>query len=367
MEIYSKYYCLFIFVGTFLNAFQYVVPDQTLEVYGNPDLSQKPFDTSISFRQNFCEEQKRFQRGELEINLALEGRYLNIALVPSNNFVKRNRTDNSLDVDYPGLQVVLMDEVARRGKFTWRDSFYFVDTLPKGSTWTQYLAWMVDSYDVSVSWWYASPEREALGISFPMGWYDGTSIIVEKKKDSRHFGAFDLFSWSDPFTPGVWFLLIGTLIFTGGLGMYLDPKSRDEKRLDFVLSGIHSSLISFTGQIDIHPSTHAAELVSFSISFFAMLMLSAYTANLASFLVIEKASLASSVNTVEDIVRLKKPVCIDWSAALRETIEKAYPNAIFIKKEADKTALLGVKNDECEYAIVGLSSWEEVSANILMN
>ena len=370
MGIHSNFYSFLLFLVVFVNVFEWTLSDQVNEKsYANQDLNLEPFDTSITHRQNFCDEQARYQRGDVEFNLALEGRNVNVALGRDKKFINIvNDTDLSIAVGDPGLQVVLMDEVARRGKFTWRNSFTFTPFRPEGSTWTQYLAWMVDSYDVSVSWWYISPEREALGISFPMGWYDGTVIMIKKENPVKYLGAFHLYAWSDPFTPGVWLLLLVTLIFTGCVALYLDPNSRGGKfpTFDILLSNLQTSLIAFTGSIELHPSTHAAKAVSLSLSFFAMLMLSAYTANLASFLVIEKSSVALEVNTVGDIVKFGKTICIDGSAAPREAIEQDYPNAIFIEKNGDEDSLLGLKNDECDYAILGLSSWEDVSANALI-
>ena len=49
-----------------------------------------------------------------------------------------------------GLTAELMDELARRAKFTWRDSFgIFRD--PGNETWTDVLVWGIDTYDVSMS------------------------------------------------------------------------------------------------------------------------------------------------------------------------------------------------------------------------
>ena len=48
----------------------------------------------------------------------------------------------------PGIQAVLMDELARRAGFTWRDSFgVYVDPI-NNETWTELLDWATDSFVV---------------------------------------------------------------------------------------------------------------------------------------------------------------------------------------------------------------------------
>lgn len=356
--------------GVFQHLLQEVSSDESRPLlHGNPDLYQELFDSSAVHRQNFCPEQEKYQNRTLELNLALKGRHLNIALGPDETYLNLN-DDGSLNEDYPGLMAVLLDEVARRGEFTWRDS-YFVhgDNVPADKTWTDMAVWLVDHYDVAAWWWFALYSREALGISFPKGWYDGSIVIVSKQDTDNYFETFRPFSWSQPFTASVWFLLLFTMIITGIVSMMLDPQLREktETTTHYLLSNVHASLIVFTGHMDLDPNTHAGQLVSFSLSFFAMLMLSAYTANLASFLVIEKASLAVQVNTIGDIVRLQKSMCVYKQSATQEAVASVYKDAIFVERENDKDALIGLRDDDCDFAILGISSWEELEKSPEVN
>ena len=355
---------------TYLGIYQHILLEVASEEsvvleFENTDLSLDLFNTTVTYRQNFCDEQERYQNGELEINLALEGRHLNVALGPNPTFFKRN-LDGSINQEYPGLVPVLLDEVARRGKFTWRDSFAVHGVeISSDKTFTDILVWLVDTYDVAAGWWFPLHERESRGVSFPKGWYDGSIIIVTKQESNSYFGTFSPFSWSQPFTPSVWALLCFTMVITGLIGGQLDPMERRKGNLtlSYFLSSIHASVLVFTGHLDLNPSTHAAQLISLSLSFFAMLMLSAYTANLASFLVLEKSSIATHINTVNDIVRNQKTMCVYGQTATKTEVESIYSDAIFVEKANDKELLLGLKNDECDYGILGLSSWEEVSFN----
>ncbi|GFH57882.1 hypothetical protein CTEN210_14358 [Chaetoceros tenuissimus] len=123
-------------------------------------------------------------------------------------------------------------------------------------------------------------------------------------------------------------------------------------------SYIHQVFLNATGHLDISPHTHAGQMVSFSMSFFAMLLFASYTANLASFLVIEKTNMAVQVNTVNDIVQLGKSMCIWGTTAGEEIIRKTFPGATLVDHfRNDEEVLLGVKEGQCDYAIVSLASY----------
>jgi hypothetical protein len=51
--------------------------------------------------------------------------------------------------------IEVLDEVARRAGFTWRESYsIFYDPEKYGKSWTDLLKWQVRSYDMSGEWWY---------------------------------------------------------------------------------------------------------------------------------------------------------------------------------------------------------------------
>lgn len=58
------------------------------------------------------------------------------------------------------LMVKVLDEVARSGGFTWIDSFVYEQALPADK---YLLVWSIATYDISVNWWFTTPEHVALG------------------------------------------------------------------------------------------------------------------------------------------------------------------------------------------------------------
>ena len=91
-----------------------------------------------------------------------------------------------------------------------------------------------------------------------------------------------------------------------------------------------------------------------------MLLFSAYTANLASFLVVEKNTRAVQVNTVKDIVALDMVMCVFKGGGVESEIMKLYPNAKFAEIETtdDEDVLIALNEDKCDFAVVGISAWE---------
>lgn len=149
----------------------------------------------------------------------------------------------------------------------------------EGKSWQDLLLWDIDTYDVAASWWFSTVERSSLGVSFPMGWYDASLTIIAKK-DEDDISSFKLTSWMDPFSTNVWITLVATMLISGIICFYLEEKKlrkkKDKQFVSVITSYIHASFIVFTGHLDLLPSTYSGQLVSLSLCFFAVLMLSTY-------------------------------------------------------------------------------------------
>ena len=138
----------------------------------NPLYQTEPFDETADFRQDVCDREAAFARGEYtSLGKALQGLELR-ALVGINDFFQLDN-DGRIYADYPGIVVTLMDEIAQRGGFTWRNSFAIVDEsnpLPDDKDWTDFLIWQVDSYDIALSYWFETVERKRNGANFVESW-----------------------------------------------------------------------------------------------------------------------------------------------------------------------------------------------------
>lgn len=345
-----------------------------------PELYIEGYDTSnASFnRTNLCNLQQQLNSGVLKRDL-LKGQNIltRVAYDPLYvNFLPETETDENgnklINPEDPGLMIEILDEVARRGEFSWRDSWAWEMRPPADKSWTDLLLMSVNAYDLSVNYWYDLPSRMDLGVSFPTGWYDGSMIIIRKNLDAESFDSdeFNWFFWSQPFTMSVWMLLLLTTCISGVVSIYIEEKPFHEivkndapvkgSISSTVLSYTQRSMLAFTGEHYLYPKSHAGQIFSFSLTFFSILIISAYTANLASFLVIQKQnSVVDSVESLGDIVRLGKSICTLQETALEEAIIQMYPNAIVVGRVSDVKVLNSLKDNDCDYGLVGLSTWEE--------
>jgi hypothetical protein len=89
------------------------------------------------------------------------------------------RTSKTALQKHTGFMIEVLDEVARRAGFTWRNSYTFFEAPETyGKSWTDLLLWQISSYDLSGEWWVPTLRRRALGVSFLEGFYDSSIALV---------------------------------------------------------------------------------------------------------------------------------------------------------------------------------------------
>ena len=112
--------------------------------------------------------------GNVTLPLALKGMDISAHLMQWSPLHVRVGIDGKLNRDNPGILVNIMDQLATRGEFRWRDSFG-VGLTPdsygsnNNTTFSGILMWALDTYDVSIGEWRNSVQRKGNGISFPLG------------------------------------------------------------------------------------------------------------------------------------------------------------------------------------------------------
>ncbi len=350
------------FIWTILQSPFYIATAQT-KFIPNPDLvvPDNPFNYTFNHKGNWCSKQAAVLDDKVPLGLALAGETLKVAIPRESEFINYLPDGSTIDDNAPGLIIEFLQEIANRGEFSWEFGFHNRTFDLEGYTMTDLLEWLTQNFDVAGSWWSEISARVHRSVTFPKGWYDNSIIIIGRKKDENKF---KIFSWAGPFSDDVWVLLFVTLLVTGFLyfalekGFSMPSKIRVSELSNInkdIMQYIYRSFVCFSGHMDLRAQTKPGQLISFSLSFFAMLMLSAYTANLASFLVSQN-SLQVEVNTVGDIVARGLSMCV-LNAAKKEDILSEFPQAIFVDKESEADAYIGLLNGECDYAISSVSGW----------
>jgi hypothetical protein len=211
-------------------------------------------------------------------------------------------------------------------------------------------------------------DRLALGVSYPEGWYDASIIMVSKKNSD--ITKFDPWSWLDPFATGVWVMIGVSIVFSGLVYWFLeriDHKSDKRSLHNSPLESIFLAGIVFTSHFEFHPRTHAARLFSLSLAFWALLTGAAYTANLASFLVVQNSP-RISISSVYDAVKMNVKICIYESTQADEAFTKEFPlYTNIIRKQEEEDIFSGVALGECTVAVTTVSSWRFWERNADIN
>ena len=325
---------------------------------------QKPFaniskfTNDVNFRTNVCDRQTQLYQNSLDVADALRGLNLSVAMThytkPFEDKLFNLDEEGKIPVDRPGLFVIIMDELADRAGFNWRDTFVAlepVDPENDNKTWSDMLQWSVETFDISVDNWAKTVKRMRLGVAFPEGWYDSSLVMVERIDPT----AEDVNMWSflTPFQWPVWLALCITIVLTGAVYWILERLNRESDTAQLEkqpVTTIFLSALTFMGHFDFNPGTHSARMLALSYTFFTLLFVSSYTANLASFLVANQTP-QFSVQTLAQAVRFDISVCVQASSNQDEILSELYPGIKLIRKRFEGEVFEGVKNGECRIAV----------------
>jgi hypothetical protein len=269
----------------------------------------------------------------------------------------------------PGIVVEVLDELATRGRFTWRNSFGIADTynVPAGTTLDDMLEWSVWTYDISATIWSNSIQRVNEGVAFPEGFFDSSIILVGEQETST--SKLNVWSFLEPFTAGVWVMIAVTLVVSGLIYWWMERYNEDSDRQELgktPTEPIYMAALSFTGEPTFQPSTDYARLFVLSLAFFCLLVGSAYTANLASFLVVQNTP-SLRIEGVEDAVNRGLSMCVLKGATQQTVVAESHPGAKFVEVDAETDMFLGVKNGICDLALTSVGSWNRNRGKSLVN
>lgn len=287
----------------------------------------------ISHRMNFCERQAQVDNRTLTLPKALAGLDISVHLMLWSPLHVRTRTDGELDYDNPGILVNIMDHIATRGDFRWRDSFG-VGLTPEhdtnNTTFEEILDWALDAFDLSLGEWRNSVSRKAKGIIFPLGIADASLIMVQKAKST----AFDPWSFLSTFSWWVWLGIIATYICSAfiyqfihfyGEGEYVDRGAQPR-----MSDSMYEMGMAFNQQSVFTPKSYAGRILVFAINFFSMVMIASYTANLVTHMVLGQTAQydAYSFNEAE---RKNIPICVWKGTSLHGHLTTKYPKANLVE------------------------------------
>lgn len=328
-------------------------------------------------RTNVCGIQRDIEAGTKVMKTALQGLQIAVSLpvVTEPGFMNwESASPFVIDAENPGLMGRVMDELAERAGFSYRDSFHVFPGPPEGWTYTEALAALVEQIDITAEYWIHLPERLALGITFPEGFYDTSLQIVGVQKSSDT--GFDVLSWKMPFTDPVWGLIVAAMLFSSGVFWILERLEEDgdlgesETHSHSLSVSLFLTTASFTGGGGYTPRTSAGRLFTISWTFTCLLLTAAYTANLASFLVVSKTP-SFEVRSMHEANDAQVPVCVYKGTAeevmARETFATANYKPMNQLDMFQSLHSMAAGGPGCTVAVTTWDSWKAYQRNEQVN
>ncbi|CAJ1948889.1 unnamed protein product [Cylindrotheca closterium] len=270
---------------------------------------------------------------------ALKGRNLSIAIQygPGFDFFIY-KPDEPLSPSNPrGMIATMLDELGRRGGFSWRNSFVAYDTNTVNALvgegdgkWDRMLNWTISTFDLSVDKWILTTERLENETVFLHSWFDAGLILVDQGDQTD----LNWLGFAAPFDGYVWMAIAFTLFFSAVSSMVIESFEgrRGGRSYAWWLGDqlYFSNLAISQHFVFPSPKTGAGRVFLSSFAFWSMLVGATYTANLASLLV--ENALASPVNSIESAMDNDLWICIHEGSASQSIMHSLIPESITYDK-----------------------------------
>ena len=293
---------------------------------------------TIDRRHDWCDAMRAVNNGSLALRDAMRGRQLSVSLTRPPHSAPLGFVNVDADTGAvpqgrnAGFMIEVLDEVAARAGFSWRDSFSFFDNPETfGKTWTDLVQWQIGAYDLSGEWWVPTMARRERGVSVVEGFFDSSLVLVAQQQgtEPRTFAA-DIGAWSKPMRAGVWVMAVFFSLVVGIAYAYIEEGEqgsdldRDDRAGNYTHS-ILSALLLSTRVGAPRPRSLAGMLLVFGWSCFALVLVSCYVANMVLMLMDEHAPARFVLDDMRDAVVRALPVCVWEASAAGEVLRAKLP------------------------------------------
>lgn len=351
-------------------------------IYDDAPYQTLQFTPNITHRTNLCERQQLLRLGDIGFLDVLRGMELSVGLpdIPGlNGWVNYDEKAGTF-AEYPGYHIELLDELAYRAGFSWRNSYgvinpYLDSDFKPNATTNELLVWTVNAYDFSFSGWDHSIERMQLGVDFPMGFADSSTILITRNSAADD-NDFNFFSFLQPFDWTVWVSILVTIIFTGLVYRWVSKtysigqstmQPRDENVHGKVPGvNIFYAALTATGHMEFSPVTYGERILVLSLCFWSLVIAATYTANLASVMISKNQSIYPATSISEAQYR-GISVCVTKGLAVATKLKEAYPNANIVEIEGFTSMYDHLLANKCGLVADTVSRFEVSKLNGTLN
>jgi len=277
---------------------------------------------------------------------------------------------NSSGMVTGGYFVEVMDEVARKAGFTW-EAYVMNDTSPLDIyvRFTDKVFAIVRKYDIFLGGVAIRPDRRISGMlfGFPL-LADDPVLVAYVSVDDPSLLAI-MFSFMRPFSVWSWIALLASFLIIAAVYTVIEWSGEDIKEhtpSQALCQGLFLTIGSFTGGAGFGPTTRPGRFLTVTWTFAVLLLTSAYTANLASLLVV-KGRTHGEVTDFKDAVRRRIPLCSLPGGAHETALKQRYPDALVSDYHDFRSGGNTLKELDCHGAVIGKSRWEAMKRQPYLN
>lgn len=267
-----------------------------------------------------------------------------------------------------GLERDILDELSSRASFSYD---LILHNWSAVTSWTNALAETLPLYDmVTFAYWGITPERVAQGFFSPYGYFDSSLVFITLASETTETRWERLLQFAQPFTERCWLVVVLTALATGLLYWCLEAGRNED---DFApghgcirqgLSAQAGAVLQLTGGGGFSPKTGPGKILLISWSVCIVLVLSAYTANMASFLV-SKAEMAPVVSSIDEAMFRKSTICWTKGSPVQTWFDREYPGYEGARAESVNAVELfdDLFAEKCDGIVASYNEFSEATHN----
>mmetsp|Transcript_23890 Transcript_23890/g.59509 ORF Transcript_23890/g.59509 Transcript_23890/m.59509 type:complete len:538 (-) Transcript_23890:370-1983(-) len=328
-------------------------------VFANYDatLNFRDIDSMVDQRADFCDQMSAVHNHTISLENALAGMHLSMVTPlydPPWFDEPVNNTDPSR---MTGFHAELAALLAEQAGFTYTITSHPLSAFEPDLSWTAYLDSALNKYDLSLDWWLSTDARWKKRIRTPYPFLDlslvsGTyGAVAESSMVQR------IWEITNPISPNLWIVFLIVSIITSLLYFFVErhidgdisqtsPGSRAWCRE--VMDTVWTGFIQFTGGGAFSPNTISGKALALTYSLLVLLLISAYTANLAAVLVSDHK--LNACQSVESCLADGHRICVRKGTVADEWMSGMHPHLERTLQIARVTTSVweGVRNGQCD-------------------
>lgn len=221
-----------------------------------------------------------------------------------------------------------------------------------------YILNVVNHVDLFANTWYAdTPARRSSGIDFTQPVADSSLVLVtlmSPPKPEISFSSFLL-----PFENRLWGAIFVVIFLTGFMFWVFEPVDGNYN-IPSILRSVYTSFGNFAGADGLETNTRVPTMMFLAYSFFLIIVLASYTANLASMLVTATVE-TTPVQSIQDANNIGASICVLHTFTAAATVlSTSYPNVKIVRVTGTTNIPLyaALRAGTCSGAVVATADYD---------